>query len=149
MNKPTQWLNAARQLCDEIGPEDGIDPRYLPRHTETKSRNHKTRQLCREARRILSLILPGEVSDPLLQNLEMVDVTTNDECEFLWVTLIHTDGGVATDNNEIERRLHAMQGFLRSAIARAVRRKRVPALKFKVASTTDEVMNHAYSKNNH
>lgn len=149
MEKSKQWLSAAKQLCNELGPEDGIDPRYLARQKQGKSRNHKGKQLCKEAKRTLALVLAGEVSDPLLQNLAVDDVVTNDQGEFLWITLKATGNATATKINEIEMRLQSLQGFLRAAVAQSVRRKRVPALKFRVMTATEEVSNYANSKNNH
>ncbi len=148
MNKSKQWLNEAKQLCDELAPEDGVDPRILARALNTNTKSHKGQQLCKEVKHTLSLVLAGELSDPTLQNLELVDVTTNEDCQFLFVSVSHIDTGIAPDEHQILNKLQAIQGFLRSAIAQSVKRKRVPALKFKLVRAPNEVNSDAYSKNN-
>jgi len=57
----TQWLNEAKKLCDEIGPEDGVDPRLLVKAHRTKNNSRKTMQLCKEAKHTLSLVMAGEL----------------------------------------------------------------------------------------
>ncbi len=148
MKNSKQWLNEAKQLCDELGPEDGVDPRILARKQDTKPKSHKGQQLCKEAKHTLSLVLAGELSDPTLQNLEVVDVTTNEDGQFLYVSVSHIDTGIAPDEHQILIKLQAIQGYLRSAIAQSVKRKRVPAFKFKLVRAPKEVNSYAYSKNN-
>ncbi len=148
MNNSKQWLKKAKQLCDELGPEDGIDPRILARALDTKTKSHKSQQLCKEAKHTLSLVLAGELSDPTLQNLGVVDVTTNDDGQFLFVSVSHIDTGIVPDENQTLNKLQAIQGYLRSAIAQSVKRKRVPALKFQLVRPPNEVNSDAYSKNN-
>ncbi len=148
MNKSKQWLNEVKLLCDDLAPEDGVDPRILARPLDTKTKSHKGQQLCKEAKHTLSLVLAGELSDPTLQNLEVVDVTTNEDGQFLYVLVSHIDTGIAPDENQILNKLHAIQGYLRSAIAQSVKRKRVPALKFKLVRVPNEVNSDANSKHN-
>lgn len=120
MNKAKYWLNKAKQLCDEIGPEDGVDPRVLARALDTKNRNHKSKQLCKETKHTLSLVLAGEISDPTLQNIEVVDVTANEDGQFLFVSVTHIASDVVSDEKKILNKLQAIQGYLRSAIAQSV-----------------------------
>ena len=147
MKISTQWLNEAKKLCDEIGPEDGVDPRLLAKAYRTKNKSHKTMQLCKEAKQTLSLVMAGELSDAVLQNLEVAEVAPNVDGQYLSVTLYHRDVGVLLDEGAIEEKLLAIQGYLRAAIAQSVKRKRVPALKFKLARAQQEVNENAYSKN--
>lgn len=146
MKISTQWLNEAKKLCDEIGPEDGVDPRLLVRAHRTKNKSHKTMQLCKEAKHTLSLVIAGELSDAALQNLEVADVAPNADGQYLWVTLYHRDIGVLADERYIEEKLLAIQGYLRAAVAQSIKRKRVPALKFKLVRAQQEVNENAYSK---
>jgi len=148
MKQTNQWLNEAKQLCEELGPEDGMDPRILARSMMEKPKQHKAKQLCKEAKHSLSLVLAGELSDPVLQNLDVVDVTTDENGQFLLVTLSHVASGLTLSDMCIENKLQTIQGFLRAQIAQSVKRKRVPALKFRITRAPNEVNNHAYSKNN-
>ncbi len=148
MNQPKQWLNEAKKLCDEIGPEDGVDPRLLARSIEPKPRCHKVKQLCKEAKHTLSLVLAGELYDPLLKDMDIVEVTADENGQFLCVSMIHVDTGAEPDENLILNKLQAIQGYLRSTIAQSVKRKRVPTLKFKILRAPNEEFSNAYSKNN-
>lgn len=147
MKKSNQCLIEAKQLCDELDPEDGVDPRLLVRKYAVKEKNHKTQQFCKVAKQVLSQVLMSEISDQLLQNLEVIDVTASEDNQFIFVSVVFMDVEFA-DGNEILMRLQAIQGFLRSAIARSVKRKRVPALKFQLLRAVNEDMRYAYSKNN-
>ena len=147
MKISTQWLNEAKKLCDEIGPEDGVDPRLLARAHHTKNKAHKTMQLCKEAKQTLSLVIAGELSDAALQNLEVAEVMPNADGQYLLVTLYRRDVDILSDERYVDERLLAIQGYLRAAIAQSVKRKRVPALKFKVVSAQQEANENADSKN--
>jgi len=119
-------------LCADIGPEDGIDPRLAARAMHRKTKNHKGRQLGKEARHILSMIFAGELSDPIFQDLEVIDVTPTDDGQFLIVSLVLIDDSIETSEARILEKCHALNGYLRSAIAWSVKRKRVPMLKFEL-----------------
>ncbi len=148
MNQSNDWLNEAKQLCDEIGPEDGVDPRIIARAMDRKSKNHKSKQLGKEARHTLSMVFTGELSDPVFQDLEVVDVAATDDGQFLIVSLACIDTSVEIDETQILKKCRALQGYLRSAIAWSVKRKRVPALKFELIQVDKGVSRNAYSKNN-
>jgi ribosome-binding factor A len=132
MKQSKEWFINARQLCGDIGPEDGIDPRLAARATGRKAGNHKGRQLGKEARHVLSLIFAGELGDPVFQDLEIIDVTPTDDGQFLTVSLALIDNGIDTSEALILEKCQAVSGYLRSAIASSVKRKRVPALKFEL-----------------
>ena len=144
MNKSNHWLTEANQLCSELGPEDGIDPRLLAKKFTVKPRQHKQRQLSKEAQHTLSSVLSGELSDPAFHGLIVVNVTPNVDGQYLLVCVSHIDSSITLDEAQILTKLQAIQGFLRSAIARSVKRKHVPALKFKLVRVPNEVTCYAY-----
>jgi hypothetical protein len=78
MNPSRHWLDVAASLCDEIGPEDGLDPRRLSRALETKRQSPKTKPLCKAGQRTLSLSWGGAFGDPILQSLSITDVTPDE-----------------------------------------------------------------------
>lgn len=104
----------------------------------------EAKQLCKEAQHTLSLVLAGELSDPILQNLEVVEVGADESGQFLFVTVCHIATGLTPNENQTLNKLKAIQGYLRTAIAQSVKRKRVPALKFKIVRAPNEVITHAY-----
>ena len=148
MKNSKDWLNEAKHLCDEIGPEDGVDPRVIARAMDRKTKNHKSERLGKEARHTLSMVFAGELSDPVFQELEVVDVAATDDGQFLIVSLTRIDNSFNIDETQILEKCQAVQGYLRSAIASAVKRKRVPNLKFELVQGDNEVIRNAYSKNN-
>lgn len=148
MKNTKQWLHAAKQLCAELGPEDGVDPRNSVRASDIKSKDYKNRQLCKQAARMLSLVFAGELGDPMLQNLDVVNVLTKKDSPFLYVSISCSNTISKQEENLILNRLQAIQGYLRCVIAGSVKRKQAPALAFKFVRTNNEENCDAYSKNN-
>ena len=132
MKQSEDWLNEARQLCGDIGPDDGIDPRLIARATDRKTKSHKSRQLGKEAKHTLSMVFAGELGDPIFQQLEVIDVAATDDGQFLIVSLAGMGKSTEATEAQILEKCQAVQGFLRAAIAWSVKRKRVPTFKFKL-----------------
>lgn len=109
----TKRLEAVRrELCSELGPDDGLDPRLRGRHRDPLS-NVRDLRLCGEVACILSL----ELDDVLVERVEPAPDATRLR---VWV---HTD--------KLEA-LERQRPRLRAAVAAAIRRKRVPDLVFAV-----------------
>ena len=145
MNLTKRWRQNALSLCEEIGPEDGIDSRRLSRTFVMEKEGHKSRQLCKAAQRTLSLLMGGEFSDPLLQCLTVADVTSDEAGASLLISFVLRSAGSPAPEDRILEKLYTVQGSLRAAIARSVNRKRVPALRFKLSRLESEVISHANS----
>jgi ribosome-binding factor A len=145
MKPNRQWLAGARLLCGEIGPEDGIDLRRLPRSNHTMRPGHKVRQLCKSAQRTLTLLIDGEINDSMLRNLLLVDVTPNDAGSSLLISLQYRSTGKIGQKERILEKLQAYQGWLRASIARSLKRRRVPALKFSLIPADSEDESYADS----
>lgn len=126
---------ALAALCDVPREGDGIDPRYETRGQQPKPRQRKDYQLCKEAQRILALILAGETADPLLRDLLVVAVEPEQGGRQLRVTVAHGAGTEPCSEAEVLGALSAAQGLLRSELARSIHRKRVPVLLFCYAGT--------------
>lgn len=99
-----------RELCSELGPDDGLEPRRRDRSSEPRRDVHDLR-LCGQVARILSL----ELDDVLVERVEPAPDATRLR---VWV---HTD-----DLGALERR----RPQLREAVATAIRRRRAPDLVF-------------------
>jgi len=117
-------------LCAEIGPEDGIDPRYLKKFTCDKNYDQKSSRLCNEVSKVLSLVLAGDMGNPVLQALQVMNVSTESGGEFLNIRLAHYETHFNVNEQQLISELKRVQGYLRSAISQRINRKRVPALKF-------------------
>jgi ribosome-binding factor A len=144
--KPTkQWLERAALLCDEIGPEDGIDSRQLSRTFIGKKASYKSRRLCKVTRHTLSLLLSGEFADPVLHNLLIEDVTSNEDSSTLLISFSYEGARSSVEEQMVMDKLKRVQGTLRAAIARSVNRKRVPALRFKRVEANGEENRNAHT----
>jgi ribosome-binding factor A len=118
-------------LASETGPEDGIDPRTLPRYARGKVANRKALQLCREVERTLGTLLAGGCGDSLLHDLLVQSVVPAPDSTRLLVTLSYS-GPTAVEAGEVLTRLHRAYGLLRSEVAAAIHRRKVPDLTFQV-----------------
>ncbi|ESS67240.1 hypothetical protein MGMO_169c00020 [Methyloglobulus morosus KoM1] len=132
MKNQTRWASSAASLCVEFGEEDGIDPRYFVKESRPKT-PHKTLQLCKEASRIVTLVLAGETKHPLLRDLHVLSVVPEQEGQSLCVTVAHNGNDLQVSGDEILAALKRVQGLLRCALAQAVNRKHTPVLRFRYA----------------
>lgn len=103
------------------------DSASFPVHQTSIER--KVRQLCRQVHERLDLVFAGELDDPTLDGLWVVDVQPEPGGAALLVTV------AAPDHAELEpirASLDAVRGRLRSEVAAAITRKRTPHLRFAV-----------------
>jgi ribosome-binding factor A len=91
----------------------------------------KARRLCRQVSEALQTGLSGECSDELLQQVWVRSVDPSVESSRLLVTV-----SVPDDVNPLEAltRLEGARGLLRTVVASAIHRKKVPDLTFRLAA---------------
>jgi ribosome-binding factor A len=94
--------------------------------------------LCKEVARLLSLILAGETANPLLRGLQIITVEAEDSGRQLCVTLGHAHA-VASTEADIREALASAQGHWRTALAHSLRRRRMPALRYRYLGLLEEV----------
>jgi ribosome-binding factor A len=119
-------------LCGEISPEDGMDPREFARKGRPHKGDRKVRQLCSQVAETLNLVLSGECGDELLQSLHVVTVDPAPDASQFLVTVAPSVPGEVVDPSEASARLASFAGKLRSEVAGAITRKRAPKLLFRV-----------------
>ena len=136
--KPYHKRQPARQqielLCAEVGPEDGIDPRYVRREPAPSRAGRKTLQLCKQVERALSLALAAEFDDPVLRELRVLAVEPAPNSGRLLVTICLDATAEPIDPNHVVAHLARAAGKLRCEIAAAICRKKTPELAFCVAA---------------
>lgn len=128
-----------RLLCDSLGPEDGIDPRYLRRGHGERGPGRKTMQLCSQVRDALSAALAG-CRNASLRDLEVAAVTPAGGGRLL-VTLRLAPSAGAGDLaalQALQQHLAGAHGLLRSEVAAAVHRRKAPDLVFQVLTPPAE-----------
>ncbi len=120
------------QLADQLGPDDGIDPRLIRPDLTGRTIRRNTLQLCRQVARTLGEALAG-CADEVLQNLHVVGVVPAVGGGRLLVTL-----AASHPDDRVERHLARAYGLLRSEVAAAINRRRTPELVFRVVDAGGE-----------
>ena len=129
-------LNSLR-LSDELGSEDGTDPRRFFRRTD-RSPNYKSKRLCGAAQRTLSLCLSSMLRNEGTRGLEVESVEPAVTSGCLLV-ILRTQQPLDFDwRARTLRALEATRGILRAEIASAISRRRVPDLRFLVLGPGEE-----------
>jgi ribosome-binding factor A len=116
-------------FSNEMGPEDGVDPRIFFRKANHRKPQRKALQLCGQIARELSQILAWEMNDEVLGGLTVEAVIPAPNASHLLVVVSTTE---PREVGDILERLQAHLGHLRGEVARAIHRKRVPELTFRV-----------------
>lgn len=130
MSKSTYWTQSVAQLCLEVGEEDGVNPRVLKKKTACKPKSHKDLQLCKEARRVFSLVLSDAINRTLLHGLQVLSVTPELDGQVLRITVGYDGVNLEVTDSEVIAELKQMQGVFRCALAQAVNRRHTPRLTF-------------------
>jgi ribosome-binding factor A len=90
--------------------------------------------LCRQVQKALHTALEGECGDELLQQLSVVSVESGADSSFLEVRVeLPPDRG----SREVLAHLENARGLLRSLVAQAISRKKVPDLVFRIAEARE------------
>jgi ribosome-binding factor A len=120
-----------RELCAELGPEDGVDPREMLRRAARKKGGRKTQQLCRQVAEALHYGFAGVCHDDVLRELAVVAVQPAPDESRLLVTVGPALPGPC-EPAQVLTHLHQALGKLRTEVAAAIHRKKVPELTFRV-----------------
>jgi len=122
------------RYCADDSPEDGQDPREFhdKRRLVPKPKNRKALQLCAQIREALTWILSTECEDDVLSSLDVIDVRPWPTSARVLVILCPAMSSEVHDVDAIMSHLANANGMLRSAMARAIHRKKTPELTFSV-----------------
>ncbi len=124
-------LRRLRTLCAEVHPDDGSDPRLFFREGGARGkRSHKARQLCRQVAETLDGLFAGHPADAL-RDLAVVAVDPAPDAAHLLVTVTPRAGGPPPDPRRALEQLDRASGWLRSEVARSIRRRRAPLLTYR------------------
>jgi ribosome-binding factor A len=121
-----------RPLSADVGPEDGIDPRFLPRYPGRKGApGRKSLQLCEQIAHTLGGAL-AESDDEVLRDLLVTEVAPSPDASHLLVTLAPAPSAQGINPAEVIERLHHHATQLRAEVAAAIHRRRVPQLTYRL-----------------
>jgi hypothetical protein len=99
------------------------------RRRATDAVDRKTLQLCRQVERALAMALAGECDDDMLRELSVDSVKSLGSAAQLLVR-VRVPASIGVSTFDVLARLEAHSARLRHLVARAVCRKRTPALSF-------------------
>jgi hypothetical protein len=117
--------------CGAIHDDDGIDPReYFRSRAAQRGNDRKARQLCRQVAHTIDQVLSGEMDDDFLRDLGVMSVVPAPNSGRLLVTLAPRTAVEDFDPGDVEQRLVACEGRLRTAVAAAITRRKTPQLVF-------------------
>lgn len=117
--------------CDEIGPDDGSDPRTFFQKMSRPKTNRKALQLCSQIALTLGSVLAWESNSLLLQSLTVESVLPAPDSSRVLVTL-RPDAAEPANTAQLLAALEQSAGWLRVQVAAAIHRKRVPELVFRL-----------------
>ena len=126
----------AALLCDSSGPEDGIDPRHYFRSRSRTSFGRKTKQLCKQVRQALDLAL-AETTEPALSGLGVARVSPAPDASRLLIILTPYPDQAPPSDEAVTAALARARGRLRTEVAAAVNRKKVPSLDLRYLPTEE------------
>ena len=93
--------------------------------------DRKVQQLCAQVRRVLSQFLSLEARDDVLQSLFVEAVEPAPDASHLSV-VVSVPKDLDLEQEEIQTRLENAKGVIRGELARAVSRRKVPELSFRL-----------------
>src|SRR5260370_1876476 len=123
---------AILSATDQIGEQDGTDPRLDRPAAPQPVKNRKALQLCRQVADTLGAVLAGECADDLLRDLFVASVEPHPTAVRLLVTLTPAPSAGPFDPAEVLGRLDAVAGRLRAEVASAIHRRKAPELLFRL-----------------
>ncbi|MBN9517816.1 ribosome-binding factor A [bacterium] len=125
---PPDWV----RMTDELGPEDGTDPKdwHKKPWDAPKAAGRKARQLCGQVAEALHTAIGG-CADPAVQGLAVASVDPAPHTGRLRVVMALPADGAVT-RAEAEAALARAAGRLRAEVAAAVHRRYAPELVFEV-----------------
>ena len=126
MSKRKEILRTLATLCDEPRPGDGQDPRYDRKRKSSTQGERKTWQLCKQIATAAQLAL-GSSADERLRELLVVQVTPAPDASHL-LLLVQPSSAVPHSEEEMNEALAKARGYLRTAAAEAITRKKTPHL---------------------
>ena len=141
----TKHPREVTELRRQAEDEDGIDPRYLAREARREPGAAQLGRLCSQVERALSLALMADCNDSRLFDLEIRSVTPSPDASRLRVVVGVSDPDFGPIDEALHTELEAClanaHGFLRSAVAEELHRRRVPDLAFVLAHDGEETGN--------
>jgi ribosome-binding factor A len=133
-SRKKRW-ERTRAPADPFPVGDDVDPDLYFRQQAPSNRHHErqTARVCGLAFRVVSDVLMSEVSDPILQSLQVLSVDPAPDASRLSVVVCTLE---PIPPDVVHARLTGAVGLLRTQLAQSLQRKRTPQLCFVVVPPT-------------
>lgn len=130
MNISKKIREEMTKLCGSICEDDGRDPRefHETKIERKESDQYRHERLCQQVAHTLALVLPESVEEPI-RHLQINSVVCGQNTSVLKVKLALPNCNHEQQTALLES-LKSQEGWLRSEVAAAITRKRVPRLAF-------------------
>ncbi len=121
------------ELSRSLQPDDGVDPRYDARETafSPSKVDRKAAQLCSQVRHALEFIIPEALQDSDWDAL-VLDVQPAPNTGHLLILLQAVEKLDEDGCRRLEAAIFQKSGIIRTAVAGAIQRRKVPTLTFRV-----------------
>jgi ribosome-binding factor A len=116
----------------DVRPDDEVDPRvFFGDTSETRKRNWKAQQLCKQVERAAAVTLADRASDEII-GASVLSVEPAPDARRLLVVVCLGPGKAAEHIPEARAELARATPAFRDEVARSIHRKRVPEIVFDV-----------------
>lgn len=130
MPTPRRNLDELRQLCAQLYPDDGVNPREdKRREVQRKKNDRKLRQLCKQVANALQLSLAELATSSTLTSADIREVQPAPNAGRLRVIVVVDN---PTQLQPAQTLLERLTGRLRADVAAAISRRKTPELIFEV-----------------
>lgn len=133
MKQRKNYNNHDSKLSGSLQPDDGLDPRYDVRETGISPGkvDRKAAQLCAQVRRALEFIVP-EAQEDSDWDAVVLDVQPAPNTGHLLVILQAVEKLDEADCQQLEAAVIQKSGFIRTAVAGVIQRRKAPTLTFRI-----------------
>lgn len=112
-----------RPLCDEVYPDDGVDPRTFF-SKKTRKENHATDRLIRTVENLATTILMFELEDPVFEGLEVMGVAMIRNGTAVEVVVCPHHERNPHELFAMKERLPCVAKLIRAEVAKSLQRRR-------------------------
>lgn len=133
--------DALRAQCGQVYEDDGVSPRR-ERDGQRRTAGRKDLALCKQVMRALNDALQAEAREALLRELVVRHVEPSPDATRVRVHIEPSAAAARAGAAQVMASLGRSAGFLRTQVAQAITRKRVPSLVFTLMGEAREEVEH-------
>ena len=129
-------INELKQLCGEVDEIDGLSPKEYRKKEAKRKKHYKTHQLCKQIERSLSLDWMDISESEIWTDTMIASVRQDIQSPNLILSVYILPQSRFTEK-EILEELKNCRSIIRSFVAGAICRKKVPDIRFQIVAWGD------------